>query len=488
MYLNNTSTLNSGVLNQKDLQQSLNKLSSGLKINKASDDASGLAISDKLRTQATSIKQGVANANSAIAMMNIADKAMDELSKILDTIKSKAIQMNTDTTSEDGRKIIKTEILKLIDTYDEIVCSTNYNTVPLLKGCASPLDFQVGSDAKDLISVDIDSLESQNMGNDNPNRLKNFITGFNKVTLNDIISSDIPGFENFDWTNATRNADGYYVIEDFDPLLEGNQVMDLSNATKTLLNIDSSMVEDIEFTFNNFDFVTERFTIIDSKTDNIEGRIKLDTSISGYDISFTDNRTGYIIEEVALNNNFVEDWYYENNVDGKEFFLISDSLGSIKLENVKKDVRIDVTGAFLTLNRVVIKLRKDLPTDPSSLKNINSSTLSSCSCSELSFARNDTDPDLRTQAQILLDVVDTSLTQLNSIRSNIGAATNQLESSARNLMTNYTNTKAAESIIRDVDYSKESANFNKLNIINQAFSYTQVQANQNMARILDLLK
>lgn len=77
--------------NNKNITNSLEKLSTGLRINKASDDASGLSISDKLRTQASGIKQGIENANSAIAMMNIADKAISEMSNILDTIKSKAI-------------------------------------------------------------------------------------------------------------------------------------------------------------------------------------------------------------------------------------------------------------------------------------------------------------------------------------------------------------------------------------------------------------
>ena len=82
-YLSNLINENS-VNNNKVLNNSLEKLTSGLKINKASDNASGLAISDKLRTQANSIKQGIDNANSAIAMMNVADKAMGELSASAD--------------------------------------------------------------------------------------------------------------------------------------------------------------------------------------------------------------------------------------------------------------------------------------------------------------------------------------------------------------------------------------------------------------------
>lgn len=165
--------------NNKNLENSLEKLSSSLKINKASDDASGLSIADKLRTQASGIKQSIANANSAVAMLNIADKGMSELSNILDLIKTKAIQMSTITTSDEGKKIIKSEILKLIDNYDNIVCQTNYNQTPLLNGYSSPLDFQIGDSLNDIISVDINSVDSRHMGEIDPYKLKNFITGFN---------------------------------------------------------------------------------------------------------------------------------------------------------------------------------------------------------------------------------------------------------------------------------------------------------------------
>ncbi|KLE10412.1 hypothetical protein AF80_04465, partial [Aliarcobacter butzleri L355] len=91
----------------KAITSSLEKLSSGLKVNKAADDASGLAIADKLRTQASSINQGISNGNSAVALLQIADKSMAEQSNILDTVKAKLIQANTATTSADGRESIR---------------------------------------------------------------------------------------------------------------------------------------------------------------------------------------------------------------------------------------------------------------------------------------------------------------------------------------------------------------------------------------------
>ena len=143
----------------RSISSSLEKLSTGLKINKASDDASGLAIADKLRTQVTSINQGVANGNSAITLLQIADKSMAEQSKILDTVKSKLIQANTATTSSDGRESIRKDITKLLEQLDNIAQQTNYNSTYLLQesatasGVSVALNFQVGEKSSDIISM-----------------------------------------------------------------------------------------------------------------------------------------------------------------------------------------------------------------------------------------------------------------------------------------------------------------------------------------------
>ena len=95
----------------KNLASSLEKLSTGLRINKASDDASGMAIADKLRTQASSLAQSISNANSASALIQIADKAMAEQSNILDIVKTKLIQAATETTSAEGREAIRKKVM-----------------------------------------------------------------------------------------------------------------------------------------------------------------------------------------------------------------------------------------------------------------------------------------------------------------------------------------------------------------------------------------
>ncbi|MEA3352844.1 MAG: flagellin [Campylobacterota bacterium] len=137
----------------KNLNNSLEKLSSGLRINKAADDASGMAIADKLRTQASSLGQGISNANSGSSMIQIADKAMGEVSNILDIVKTKLIQASTSTTSEEGKEAIRKDIVKLLDQLDSISETTTYNGVNLLNEKNKEFSFQIGEYADSKVSM-----------------------------------------------------------------------------------------------------------------------------------------------------------------------------------------------------------------------------------------------------------------------------------------------------------------------------------------------
>ncbi|MCG3697851.1 flagellin [Aliarcobacter butzleri] len=285
----------SAVNTNKSITNSLEKLSSGLRINKAADDASGLAIADKLRTQVTSINQGVSNGNSAIALLQIADKSMAEQSTILDTIKAKLIQANTDTTSSAGRTAIAKDVNKLLDQLNNIAKQTNYNGTALLQAetkssstgtaASSGLTFQVGESTADLIK------------------------------------------------------------------------------TKTI-----------------------QANVIGLSLDTLKGNVSAGAKYT--------------------------------NVNGT------------------------VTGTAFT----------------------------------------------KVMASAGQKAIDDAITKLNGYRGDIGSTQNQVESAVRNLATQATNIKNAESVIRDVDYAQESANYNKLNIIAQAGSYAISQANSTQQNVLRLLQ
>ncbi|MCT7617388.1 flagellin [Aliarcobacter butzleri] len=285
------------------ISSSLEKLSTGLKINKAADDASGLAIADKLRTQATSINQGISNGNSAVALLQITDKSMAEQSTILDTIKSKLIQANTDTTSVAGRTAIAKDITKLLQQLNNIGEQTNYNGTNLLQKA-----------------------------------------------------------------RTTANAS-----------TEGN----LTAARTALGGLSFQIGEGTQ-------------DLIKTKTIN-------------------------------------------SNVAG------------LKLSALAKAVR---SGGKMSAGATA----------------------------------GTTGVFTRTMAQSGQKAIDKAITTLNGYRGDIGSTQNQVESAIRNLTTQATNIKNAESIIRDVDYAKESANYNKLNIIAQAGSYAISQANSTQQNVLRLLQ
>ena len=148
----------SNSVNNKNTASSLEKLSTGLQINKASDNAAGLAIADKLRTQASSLTQATSNGNSAVAMLQIADQAMAEQSNILDIIKTKLVQASTATTSTDGVVALDADIKKLLTQVDNISKDTNYNGINLISdsagtAVAAEKIFQMGENATAQITL-----------------------------------------------------------------------------------------------------------------------------------------------------------------------------------------------------------------------------------------------------------------------------------------------------------------------------------------------
>lgn len=140
------------------LEKSLQRLTTGKRINSASDDVSGLAIADKLRTQASSLSMSITNANNARAMIKIADGAMKETSDSLDSIKTKLIQAASSTTSDEGRESIRKDIAKLLKSIDETAKNTTYNGMQLLAktdgSATDALNFQIGETSSSVVSTD----------------------------------------------------------------------------------------------------------------------------------------------------------------------------------------------------------------------------------------------------------------------------------------------------------------------------------------------
>ncbi|RTI89142.1 flagellin [Campylobacter jejuni] len=151
-------------LNAKSLDSSLARLSSGLRINSAADDASGMAIADSLRSQANTLGQAISNGNDALGILQTADKAMDEQLKILDTIKTKATQAAQDGQSLKTRTMLQADINKLMEELDNIANTTAFNGKQLLSGNFTNQEFQIGSSSNQTVKATIGATQSSKIG------------------------------------------------------------------------------------------------------------------------------------------------------------------------------------------------------------------------------------------------------------------------------------------------------------------------------------
>lgn len=170
---NNPSTYNS-ITNLNSVNNTaLERIATGLLINQASDNAAGLAIADQLRTEGSTLSQTIDNANSGIAMANIAQGGMREQQNILDEIKTLTIQANNGTTSAEGRDAIAKQINKYIDQYENIAEQTTYNGTQLLKSSGDPASDDLSiSGEEEIVSLQVADTTSIS------DKLRNIMTDF----------------------------------------------------------------------------------------------------------------------------------------------------------------------------------------------------------------------------------------------------------------------------------------------------------------------
>ncbi len=144
---------------QNDLSKSLEKLSSGFRINRAADDAAGLAISEGLRSQVGGLKVAARNAQDGISVVQTAEGALTEVHAILQRVRDLGVQAANDSNSTDARANIQTEADSLVDELGRIADSTNFNGTQLLDGTggtAGVLTFQVGADGATTSAIEVD--------------------------------------------------------------------------------------------------------------------------------------------------------------------------------------------------------------------------------------------------------------------------------------------------------------------------------------------
>jgi len=150
--------------NNKELDNALSRLSSGLRINKAADDASGMAIADSLRGQSKGLGQAIANATDGISVAQTADGALDEYSNIIQTVRTKSIQAASDGQNADSRGAIQRDINKLLQEAQNIATTTSFNGQKLLDGTFTNKEFHIGAYANETVGISVSNAQTNSIG------------------------------------------------------------------------------------------------------------------------------------------------------------------------------------------------------------------------------------------------------------------------------------------------------------------------------------
>ena len=148
----------------KDMDAAMQRLSSGLRINTAADDAAGSAIASTMEAQIKSLGVAIRNSNDAISMTQTAEGALGEMENILQRVRELSVQAGNSTLHASDRKMIQSEVTALLDEIDSIASKTNFNGVKLLDGSKPSLTFQTGIDAEDSLKVDLQKSDSKALG------------------------------------------------------------------------------------------------------------------------------------------------------------------------------------------------------------------------------------------------------------------------------------------------------------------------------------
>lgn len=418
--------------NNTQASKNLEKLSSGFKINRAGDDAAGLAISEKMRGQIRGLDMATKNSQDAISLIQTAEGALNETHSILQRMRELSVQSSSDTNVNLDRDAIQQEISQLTEELDRISDTTEFNTQKLLDGSFSGT-FQIGANEGQELKMNINKMGAAALG------LVNTTTVERDVDASDTTKALADG-------TYTVNSTGTALLDS-----KGNQV-----ATSTAAGT---------FTLDNG--ATYTFAKVGTAADSMKDSI---ITIKGGKASLESNLNSNSSKLAAGNYEIV----------GSQ--VIKD--GKVAGEMKTLTAAATIGGQSLSAGSTYLEFKDGNDTLQVTKDDLN---LKDAFAAGKTFEVNGVSVSTRDQASGTITKIDDAIKQVSDQRSALGAVQNRLEHTINNLGAASENLTAAESRIRDTDMAKEMMEFTKNNILMQAAQSMLAQANQQPQGVLQLL-
>ncbi|WP_026609825.1 flagellin [Methylocaldum szegediense] len=457
------------------MQTAMERLSSGLRINSAKDDAAGLAISDRMTSQIRGLNQAVRNANDGISMAQTAEGALDEATNILQRIRDLSVQAANDSNSSSDRQKLQDEVTSLVSELDRIATSTQYNGRTLFDGNFGTATFQIGANANQTVNLSI--------GNFRTNKYGNYQVSGNSGKANLGTASSAAA--------ATVTVNGYIGSKDISTTATDTAktiAEKINNETKNT-GVTATARNEISLSFAATGNYTLRLTSDNSSaktlsfaltgtsaSDGLDAAVKAFNNIAGetgVTAKVSDDGTKVILTNATGNDIKLEDTTTANAGDvivaqvdgGGSQTLTADATANTAVANgyvtLDSDHTFSVTDGGSGFNLA----------GTASLKAVNTLSITSVD-----------------NATLAIKIVDSAIASIDNQRASLGALQNRLQSTIANLQSISQNLSAARSRVKDADFAEETANLSRSQILQQAGTAMLAQANASTQNVLSLLR
>ncbi|CAM3804888.1 flagellin [Alkalicoccus chagannorensis] len=458
--------------NQEATSKNLEKLSSGLRINRAADDAAGLAISEKMRSQIRGLEMAERNAMDGISLMQTSEGALEEVHQMLQRMRELSVQAANDTNTGEDRDQLQKEINQLVEEIDEISDKTEFNTRKLLDGSSAVLTTLEGNTSETGMTQSPKPMDAS------------YATGQYQLDVDGVeevvrVTQTNAGFSNADEEEGGFSlADDenlpfgeYSVIvrnfeerEDDDNPVADVEVLDPNGRSLGEKSVeiggDTGPENDGMESVGGFTFNTESISSSGTAKVSIEARAELTMN----EIDEDGDPTKIRASETLTSNNGVFryagiEYSYDSNMLANED-LVSDTFN-------------------LTNNALAFQI------GPNANQGVN---IDIPEMTSVELGVDEIDVSSNEAANEAIFSIDQAINQLSDARAKLGAVQNRMEHTINNLQVTIENLTSSESRIRDADMAKEMTEFTRNNILNQSATAMLAQANQLPQGVLQLLQ
>ena len=476
-------------LSQASLSTSMQRLSSGLRINSAKDDAAGLAISDRMTSQIRGANQAARNANDGISLAQTAEGALSEVTSNLQRIRELAVQSSNATNSSSDRDALQAEATQLTAEITRVASQTKFNGINLLDGSFSAKAFQVGADQGQTITVSsigdaratalgsnvlagVGSVIGGNSGvGATATAAATAAAGANGVGAETNLTITTAGGGTTAAISYAAGADAKDIAAAINGAAGGVGVTATATNSATLSGVASAGT--VTMTLNGSAISVAVTDPTDLTT--LMGAINGAQGATGVTASFTStsSKAGLTLTTTDGRDIRMEDFTNSGTTKTAVFSGVTLTGGGTADSSTK------VGAVSLSSNKGTVTLA-NANTDV-----FSAATQASAFSSLASMSLSGTDG---TNAQNAIAVIDSALSAISSSRGNLGAIQNRFTSVVNSLQTTSENLSASRSRIQDADFAAETANLSRAQVLQQAGTAMVAQANQLPQGVLALLR